>query len=141
MSVLILDMKMNDVIIINGAPIRFHNKVRLELNGHARFLFGKQIMAPGEDNSPARRIYYAVQTAYIGNDQERPGGRAAVHRFCNDFSEATTSETVRGLLAQVMAAVDSDRCYEALKIVKRIVAHEKAVLELAGRDRGMESAA
>lgn len=141
MSSLILDVKANDLMIINGVPIRFHNSVRLELNGHARFLFGKQIMAPGEDTSPARRIYYAVQTAYIGNDEERPAGRAAARRFCDDFSGATTSETVRVLLTQVIAAVESDRCYEALKIVKRIVAHEKAVLGLAEHDRAMEAAA
>lgn len=134
MTVLILDLKTNDMIIINGAPIRFRNNVRLELNGQARFLFGKQIMAPGDNNSPARRIYYAVQTAYIGNEDERPFGREAARRFCDDFAEATTSETARILLTQIMDAVSEDRCYEALKIVKRIMAHEKAVMEKSVRD-------
>ena len=131
MSVLILDMRPNDMIIINGAPIRVHGRVRLELNGRARFLFGKQIMAPGEHNSPARRIYYAIQTANIGNQDEREAGRADAQRFCEDFAEATTSGTVRTLLAEVMKAVNEDRCYQALKIVKRIVAHEAAVMAMA----------
>ena len=125
MSVLLLDMRPNDMIIINGAPIRVHGRVRLELNGHARFLFGKQIMAPGENNSPARRIYYAIQTAYIGNEDERGAGRADAQRFCDDFAEATTSEMVRKLLAEAMHAVGEDRCYQALKIVKRIMDGDK----------------
>jgi flagellar protein FlbT len=143
MSALILDMRPNDMIIINGAPIRVHGKVRLELNGHARFLFGKQIMGPGENNSPARRIYYAIQTAYIGNEHERGGGRADARRFCEDFAGATTSETVRGMLAEAMRAVDEDRCYQALKIVKRIVAHEDAVMAMAaeaGTETGTDAA-
>lgn len=133
MSVLLLDMRPNDMIIINGAPIRVHGRVRLELNGHARFLFGKQIMAPGENNSPARRIYYAIQTAYIGNEDERGAGRADAQRFCDDFAEATTSEMVRKLLAEAMHAVGEDRCYQALKIVKRIMAHEDAVMAITAK--------
>jgi flagellar protein FlbT len=143
MSALILNLKTNDMIIINGAFIRFHNSVRLELNGHARFLFGRQIMAPGDNNSPARRIYYAVQTAYIGNEDERPFGREAARRFCEEFAEATTSGTVRDLLTQIMDAVSEDRCYEALKIVRRIMAHEKAIMDMSVREGqdAMESAA
>jgi len=38
------------------------------LAAKARFLFGKQIMAPEAATTPARRIYFALQTAYIGNE-------------------------------------------------------------------------
>ena len=72
MSALVLELKADDMLIINGAPMRVRNKTRIELNGAARFMFGKQIMPPGGDTTPARRIYYAIQTAYIGNDSERP---------------------------------------------------------------------
>ena len=64
-------------MVVNGAPIRFRNRARIELAAKARFLFGKQIMAPEAATTPARRIYFALQTAYIGNEEERPGGLAA----------------------------------------------------------------
>jgi len=121
-------MKSNEVMIISGVPIRFRNRSRIELHAQARFLFGKQVMPPGTDNTPARRIYYAVQTAYVGNEQERPPAREAAQRLCDEFAEATTSQTVVKILADVMRAVDEDRCYEALKMVQRVMRHEEAVL-------------
>ena len=34
-------------------------------------------MPPEAANTPARRIYFALQTAYVGSDEERPAGLAA----------------------------------------------------------------
>ena len=69
-----LELRQGEVMIVNGAPIRFRRKTRIELTAKARFLFGKQIMSPEEADSPARRIYFALQTAYIGYDDEWPPG-------------------------------------------------------------------
>ncbi|NDG49634.1 MAG: hypothetical protein EBY30_11475 [Rhodospirillales bacterium] len=74
MSTLVLELRQGDLMVINGAPIRFRNRTRIELAARARFLFGKQIMAPDGANTPARRIYFALQTAYIGVDEERVAG-------------------------------------------------------------------
>ena len=53
MSILILELRQGDLMIINGAPIRFRSKTRIELGGTARFLFGKQILRPEEADTPA----------------------------------------------------------------------------------------
>ncbi len=132
MSTLVLDLKADDLMIINGAPLRVRNKTRLELNGRARFLFGKQIMPPGTDTTPGRRIYYAVQTAYIGNDDERPPACLAARAFCQEFASHTTSRLTVQILADVMRAVEEDRCYDALKLIRRIIRHEDAVMGGAG---------
>ena len=71
------------MMIVNGAPIRFRTKSRIELTAKARFLFGKQIMPPDQADSPARRIYFALQSAYIGAEDERrqrPGCGARTDR-------------------------------------------------------------
>ena len=128
MSTLVLELKSNDMLIINGASIRCCNRVRLELKAPARFLFGRQIMALGTDNTPARRIYYALQTAYIGNDDERPPAREAAQRFCDEFAEATTSRLAVQILSDIMRALNEDRCYDALKLAQRIMRHEDAVM-------------
>ena len=133
MSTLVLELKANDMLIINGAPMRVRDKTRIELNGPARFLFGKQIMPPGGDTTPARRIYYAIQTAYIGNDSERPAARLAAREFCTAFASHTTSRLAAQILNDAMRAVDEDRCYDALKLIRRIILHEDAVLKGAPR--------
>lgn len=132
MSVLVLDLKADDLLIINGAPMRIRNKARIELNGTARFMFGKQIMPPGGDTTPGRRIYYAIQTAYIGSDSERPAARETARAYCADFASHTTSRLAVQILNDAMRAVDEDRCYEALKLIRRIIAHEDAVMKEAG---------
>jgi flagellar protein FlbT len=129
MSTLVLELKADDMLIINGAPMRVRNKTRIELNGPARFLFGKQIMPPGGDTTPARRIYYAIQTAYIGNDSERPAARLAAKEYCAEFAAHTTSRLAAQILNDAMRAMDEDRCYDALRMVRRIISHEDAVLK------------
>ena len=74
MSNLVLELRQGEVMIVNGAPIRFRTRSRIELTAKARFLFGKQIMPPDQVHSPARRIYFALQSAYIGSESEREGG-------------------------------------------------------------------
>ena len=116
-------------MIVNGAPIRFRTKSRIELTAHARFLFGKQIMAPNEADTPARRIYFALQSAYIGDDQERPDGLAAARRLIAEFKEATTSPLAREILDRALQAAEADDCYQALKLTRRVIRHEDTVLQ------------
>ncbi len=128
MSTLVLELRQGDTMIVNGAPIRFRTKSRIELTAHARFLFGKQIMAPEEADSPARRIYFALQSAYIGTEAERATGLGAARGLIAQFSGATTSVLVREILGRALALAETDQCYQALKLARRIIRHEDAVL-------------
>jgi flagellar biosynthesis repressor protein FlbT len=131
MSNLVLELRQGELMIINGAPIRFRTRSRIELTAHARFLFGKQIMLPDEADSPARRIYFALQSAYIGDDQERERGLAAARGLIADFRDATTSALARDILDRALACAEADDCYQALKLTRRIMRHETAVLGAA----------
>ena len=115
-------------MIVNGAPIRFRTKSRIELTAKARFLFGKQIMPPDQADSPARRIYFALQSAYIGAEDERAGGLVAARELIAAFKEATTSALACEILDRALAAAEADDCYQALKLARRIIRHEDAVL-------------
>ncbi len=128
MSNLVLELRQGEMMIVNGAPIRFRNKTRIELTAKARFLFGKQIMAPDQADSPARRIYFALQSAYIGSEEERPVGLAAARELIAAFQAATTSALAQDILARALASAEADDCYQALKLARRIIRHEDAVL-------------
>ena len=132
MSTLVLELRQGEMMIVNGAPIRFRTKSRIELTAHARFLFGKQIMPPEEADTPSRRIYFALQSAYIGSDEERPLGLASARELILDFKGATTSALAREILNRALAAAEADDCYQALKLARRIMRHEDSVL---GRTR------
>lgn len=128
MSTLVLELRQGEVMIVNGAPIRFRTKSRIELTAKARFLFGKQIMPAAAADSPARRIYFALQSAYIGTDEERVRGLASARVLIGEFKAATTSLLAREILDRAMAAAEADDCYQALKLARRIIRHEDAVL-------------
>src|SRR5918911_3402198 len=98
MSNLVLELRQGEVMIVNGAPIRFRTRSRIELTAKARFLFGKQIMPPDQADSPARRIYFALQSAYIGAEEERATGLAAARDLIHAFQDATTSSIAHAIL-------------------------------------------
>jgi flagellar protein FlbT len=128
MSNLVLELRQGEVMIVNGAPIRFRTKSRIELTAKARFLFGKQIMPPDQADSPARRIYFALQSAYIGAEVERPQGLDSARHLITAFKAATTSPLACDILDRALAAAEADDCYVALKLTRRIIRHEDAVL-------------
>jgi flagellar protein FlbT len=125
---LVLELRAGEVMIVNGAPLRFRTRSRIELTARARFMFGTQIMSPDQANSPARRIYFALQTAYIGEETEREAGLESARHFIEEFQQATTSEVARQLLTRALMAAESDDLHEALKLARRVVQHEDAVI-------------
>jgi flagellar biosynthesis repressor protein FlbT len=125
---LVLELRTGDVMIINGTPIRFRTRSEIELTERARFLFGKQIMPPADADSPARRIYFALQSAYIGSDAERSTGLESARALIEEFKEATTSALAREILDRALQLAEHDDCYHALKLARRLIRHEDTVL-------------
>ncbi len=128
MSNLVLELRQGDMMVVNGAAIRFRSRTRIELTAHARFLFGRQIMSPQDADTPARRIYFALQTAYIGDEQERRQGLLDAEGLIEEFEAATTSASAIALLDSALSCAKADKCYHALRLARRVVRHEDAVL-------------
>jgi flagellar protein FlbT len=128
---LVIELRPDEVLIVNGAPIRFRNRARIELAQRVRFLFGKQVLAPEEAKTPARRLYFALQTAYIGEEEEREVGLSDARELALAFADATTSPVVRALCVTALQAAEDGRHYDALKLARRLIRHEDAVLSPA----------
>jgi flagellar protein FlbT len=124
---LILEMKQNEVIIINGATLRFRSKSRIEITGKARFLFGKQILTPEEAVTPGQRIYLAIQEAYICADAERPAALQNARAAIEEFKSNSSSGLARDMLDQITTLLEADQCYEALKLARNIIRHETSL--------------
>ncbi|MBM3587050.1 MAG: flagellar biosynthesis repressor FlbT [Alphaproteobacteria bacterium] len=131
MSTLVLEPRQGDMMMVNGAPIRFRNRARIELTARARFLFGKQLMTPDMANTPARCIYFALQTAYIDDHEERKAGLEHAKQLITEFRVATTSNLARKYLDRALALAEEDQCYQALKFACRVMRHEEVVLGMA----------
>jgi flagellar protein FlbT len=125
---LVLELKPDDLIIINGAVIKFRVRSRIEIIGRARFLFGKQILSPHDSTTPARRIYLALQVAYVGNDDERVSSLAEATTLISAFRAETRSSLARELLDRMLALAQTGESYEALKLARTMIRHEDALM-------------
>jgi len=124
---LVLELKQDDLIIINGAVIKFRVKSRIEINGRARFLFGKQILRPNESTTPARQIYLALQVAYVGHDDERAASLVQAKELIATLQANTSSVMARDLLDRMLGLAELGESYEALKLARMMIRHEDSV--------------
>ncbi len=110
-------------MILNGAIIRFKTRARLELNNHARFLFGKQIMQAEDASSPARQAYYALQEAYIGKEEERAAALCAARDLLGALSQAADERGGSGWSA-LLCLCTAETILDALKLARQMVRAE-----------------
>ena len=126
MSALILELKQGESMILDGTVIRFKTRTRLELSTQSRFLFGKQIMLAEDARTQAQRIYFALQQAYIGDEQSRPEALAEARRLV-EAARANSSAARCNFLDHMLAVIAENADFEALKLARQIVREEAAI--------------
>lgn len=127
MSTLVLALRADDVLLVNGATIVAQTKGRIVLKSPARFVLGKQYMPETEATTPARRLYWAVQQAYAGGEAlDAEAVALAVQRFQDEASARLLVEAGAAAVDAVFAAEGGDG-YAALKAVREIVKAEVAL--------------
>ena len=126
MSSLVLEFRPGEMLMLNGASIRFRSRTRIELTAHARFVFGKQVMSPEEARTPARRLYFALQTAYAGEAEERAPGLTTARTLGAALKDRSTSSFMRDALDRALAAAEAGDGFVSLKRARLIIEHEDA---------------
>jgi flagellar protein FlbT len=121
MSTLCLELKQGEVMILNGATLRFKTRARIELNTKARFLFGKQIMAEEDAVSMPQQLYYQIQLAYVGCASMREDALPRAREIVAEIAAAGPGEQIRELLLQINALITQDGSFDALKLARRII--------------------
>ncbi|SHE88897.1 flagellar biosynthesis repressor FlbT [Acidocella aminolytica] len=124
MSSLVLELKQGESMILNGAVIRFKTRTKLELNNHARFLFGKQVMRLEDATSPARQAYYALQQVYIGPEEERAAALDEAREVIGGYLAAAGPKGKADWAALQRLATE-ETALEALKLARRIIRDEE----------------
>jgi flagellar protein FlbT len=123
-----VELKPNERIIIGSALIRNgDSRIRFFIEGAAPILREKDIVTAESANSPARRIYFAVQLMYLD------GSVAKQHdlyfELVTDFLNAAPSSV--NLIAEINNRILSGDLYKALKAAKELVAYETKLMSHA----------
>lgn len=127
-----VDLKPDEQIIIGSVVVRNGaTRAQLFIEGRAPILREKDILTPATANSPARRIYLAVQMMYLRED-------VAEHRktyadLAQAFLEAAPSALPQ--LRAIDSALLAGTPYKALKAARALIAFETPLLALAAGRR------
>src|SRR5437763_5863294 len=129
-----VELKPHERIIIGESVItNTDQRTRLLIDGTAPILREKDIMTAERANSPAKRIYLAVQLMYLARD---PRAHHDIYfSLMRDIIQAAPSTWpyVEGINNRILTG----ELYKALKEAKRLIAYEQEVIENAQRGKGI----
>ncbi len=132
-----VELKPNERIIVGNAVIRNgEQRTRFFIEGDAPILREKDILTPRTADTPAKRIYLAVQLMYLTGDLSNHN--EAYFPLVKDFLQAAPSSMP--LIADVNNCILSGDLYKALRSAKKLVAYEQELIGHALRgERVLES--
>ncbi|WP_406854104.1 flagellar biosynthesis repressor FlbT [Alsobacter sp. KACC 23698] len=125
-----VELKPNERIIIGNVVLRnADSRIRFFIEGHAPILREKDILTAETADTPAKKIYLAVQLMYLDQDTSRY--HDAYFQLVRDFLGAAPSALP--LVAEINNLILSSDIYKALKASKKLIDYEAELLEHALR--------
>lgn len=123
-----VELKPSERIIIGSAVVtNGEHRTRLYIEGEAPILREKDILTPETANTPAKRIYLAVQLMYLEND---------IGSMQDTYTEltrdiVTAAPSTLEYVERISELVLSGTFYKALKETKALIAYESELLSNA----------
>jgi flagellar protein FlbT len=131
-----IELKPGERVMLGECVITNHDqRTRLLVEGSAPILREKDIMTEGRADTPAKRIYFAVQLMYISKD---PTAHHELYfKLVRDITQAAPS--MWPLIESINNQILTGELYKALKEVKKLIAYEKELLENATRQQSIRA--
>ncbi len=120
-----VELKPGERIIIGESVITNDNqRTRLFIEGDAPILREKDVLTPETANTPAKRIYLAVQLMYLSKDPSK------IHKdffqLVNDI--ITAAPSTLPYINAISSNILRNSLYKALKDAKKLIAYEKELI-------------
>ena len=127
-----VELKPGEKLLVGNCIItNSDQRTRLFIDGRAPILREKDILTAETANTPAKRIYLAVQLMYIEEDIGLT--RDQYFALVNDFLEAVPS--AREIVNQINNEILTGQLYKALKAAQRLIEYEQDLLSHASARR------
>ena len=88
----------------------------------------RALLESEEANTPSRRIYFAIQNAYVSDPTEQPVWMDRAYEFIDQLAAATTTDSVRETLAQVRQSLQAGDFYPAMRSARSLFSHDDKYL-------------
>lgn len=125
-----VELKPNERIIIGSVVIRNdEQRTRFFIEGDAPILREKDILTAASADTPAKKIYLAIQLMYLAQDPTHE--HEVFFQLVRDFLQAAPSALP--LVHEINNCILSSELYKALKAAKKLIAYEAELIENAKR--------
>lgn len=125
-----VELKPNERIIIGQVVIRNdEQRTRFFIEGEAPILREKDILTAVSADSPAKKIYLAIQLMYLAQDPTLE--HETYFALVRDFMKAAPSSLPH--MTEINNRILSGDLYKALKAAKQLIAYEAELIENATR--------
>lgn len=111
-----------DSVLTNG-----DQRTRFFIEGQAPILREKDILTPETANTPAKRIYLAIQMMYLDSDLEKH--HDDYFMLVNDFIQAAPSALP--YIQKINNTILTGTFYKALKDARELIAYEEDLIQNA----------
>ncbi len=129
---LLIDFKSGDKIIINGAVIENNGAAsKLLIHNQAAILRGREVLSEEDVRTPASRVYFMLQCAYMFADKKEDYLKL-FRNFLNDYVSACPS--ARPIADKMLIQVENGHLYKGLKATQDLVRHESDLLRSMEHD-------
>ena len=130
-----VELKPHERLIVGNCVItNSDQRTRLFIDGKAPVLREKDILSVATADSPAKRVYFAVQLMYLDDDIEKL--RREYFALVTDLVRAAPSTTP--IVDEINNEILTGQLYKALRAAKKLIQHEQDILSnAAARDPGI----
>ncbi len=122
-----LSLLRGEKLVVNGAVIKNDGPdVNLVFENQAHILRQKDIMTLEDATSPARRVYLALQCAYMLPDR-RDEHMKDFQSLLDEYSEASPSSSP--ITEKIIQLAEGEDLYGALKVTRDLIDHEAEIMQ------------
>lgn len=121
-----LELKQGDRIIINGAVLEAASPhIKIIVHNQAAILRSKEILSEEQAITPATRVYYSLQSAYLFPEHS--------DTYLDQFSEYVEQYLIAcpsatNIVENIKREISQGKLYRALKHARELVVHQQGVL-------------
>jgi flagellar biosynthesis repressor protein FlbT len=127
-----VELKPGEKLLVGNCIItNSDQRTRLFIDGNAPILREKDILTSETADTPAKRVYLAVQLMYI--EEQVEAAKEKYLQLSNDFVDAVPSSLA--LIDQINNEILTGSLYKALKAAQRLIEYEQDLLNHASAGR------
>lgn len=120
-----VELKPGERLVIGNCVItNSDQRTRLFIEGKAPILREKDILTPATADSPAKRVYLAIQIMYLEDDLSTM--RQEYFKLINDIVRAAPS--MIPIVDQINNEILTGSLYKALKVAGKLIQYEQDIL-------------